>query len=113
MAVSNFGRRDFLKAAAGLSFVIGAGGVTDVMGMESGVLDVNKWLTIRADGSIWMIFPSTEMVQSSYSTLPQILAEDLDADWTDVEIVQLNEDDRRFGNTFFGGVLYKAGSTGV
>lgn len=107
-------RRDLLKGAAGLTFLIGAGGVTDVIAQENhSALDVNQWLTIRPDGTIAIIFPSTEMGQSSYSTLPQILAEELDADWDAVEIMQLNEDDRRFGNPLFGGVLYTAGSTGV
>lgn len=53
------------------------------------------------------------MGQSSYTTLALILAEELDADWDDVEIEQLNADDHRFGNQLFGGVLYTAGSTGT
>ena len=107
-------RRAFLKGAAGLTFFVGAGGLAAVRTeAATGSLDVNHWLTIRADGSISIIFPSTEMGQSSYSTLRQILAEELDADWDDVEIEQLNADDRRFGNQLFGGVLYTAGSTGT
>ena len=107
-------RRSFLKGSAGLTFFLGAGGLTAVRSeAAAGALDVNIWLTIRADGSISIIHPSTEMGQSSYSTLPQILAEELDANWDDVEIEQLNADDRRFGNQLFGGVLYTAGSTGT
>ncbi len=107
-------RRAFLQGAAGLTFFMGAGGLTSVRSeAATGSLDVNHWLTIRADGSISIVFPSTEMGQSSYSTLPQILAEELDADWDDVEIEQLNADDRRFGNQLFGGILYTAGSTGT
>ncbi|WP_299629121.1 molybdopterin cofactor-binding domain-containing protein [uncultured Tateyamaria sp.] len=108
-------RRGFLKASVGLSFMVGAGGLIAIETQAAGspALDVNPWMTIRADGTISIIFPSTEMGQSSYSTLPQILAEELDADWGDVIIEQLNEDDRTFGNPAFGGVLYTAGSTGV
>lgn len=107
-------RRDFLKGAAGLSFVVASGGLSKVQAAtDSTLLDVNPWLTIRADDRISIVFPSTEMGQSSYSTLPQILAEELDADWSKVEIEQLNADDRTFGNPLFGGVLYTAGSTGV
>ena len=107
-------RRGFLKGAASLTFLVGAGGVSSVSSEAApGTLDVNMWLTIHPDGQIAIIHPSTEMGQSSYSTLPQILAEELDADWDDVEIVQLNADDRRFGNQLFGGVLYTAGSTGT
>lgn len=107
-------RRGFLQGAAGLTFLFGAGGLAAVRSeAATGTLDVNMWLTIRADGGISIIHPSTEMGQGSYSTLPQILAEELDADWDDVEIEQLNVDDRRFGNGLFGGVLYTAGSTGT
>lgn len=110
----NMNRRGFLQAAAGLTFFVGASGLSAVRSEAApGMLDVNHWLTIRADGTILIVHPSTEMGQSSYSTLPQILAEELDADWNDVEIEQLNADDRRFGNQLFGGVLYTAGSTGT
>ncbi len=107
-------RRQLLQGVAGLTFVLGAGGVREVVAStQTDALDVNPWLTIRADGGISIVFPSTEMGQSSYSTLPQILAEELDANWDDVEILQLNQDDRTFGNPLFGGVLYTAGSTAV
>ncbi|MEL6467807.1 MAG: molybdopterin cofactor-binding domain-containing protein [Pseudomonadota bacterium] len=107
-------RRSFLQGAAGLTFFVGAGGLSAVRSeAATSTLDVNMWLTINADGKISIIHPSTEMGQGSYSTLPMFLAEELDAAWDDVEIVQLNADDRRFGNQLFGGVLYTAGSTGT
>ena len=107
-------RRAFLTGTAGLTFFMGTSGLMAIRSeATTGALNVNHWLTIRADGSISIVFPSTEMGQSSYSTLPQILAEELDANWDDVEIEQLNADDRRFGNQLFGGVLYTAGSTGT
>jgi len=113
---SDLSRRTFLQGT-GLVFAIGAIGISSVTGCSQSApavpLDVNHWLSIQSNGVISIVFPSTEMGQSSYSTLPQILAEELDADWDDVEIRQLNEDDRQFGNPLFGGVLYTAGSTGV
>lgn len=115
-STSDVSRRGFLKGT-GIVFALGAVGVTSLTACSPQAdvppLDVSKWLTVRSDGVISIVFPSTEMGQSSYSTLPQILAEELDADWSDVEIEQLNQDDRRFGNPLFGGVLYTAGSTGV
>ena len=107
-------RRRFLKGMAGLSFFFGAGGLTEVRAAAAtDALDLNHWLTLHADGTVSIVFPSTEMGQSGWTSLPMILAEELDADWDRVDIVQLNEDDRRFGNPLFGGVLYTAGSTGV
>ena len=115
--IPELSRRGFMKGA-GLVFTLGAVGVASVTACSPAApapvpLDVNHWLSIGADGVISIVFPSTEMGQSGYSTLPQILAEELDADWDDVQIQQLNKDDRRFGNPLFGGVLYTAGSTGV
>ncbi len=107
-------RRSFLQGGVGLTFALGAGGLIAVEADATAAsLDINMWLTIRADGTITVVHPSTEMGQSSYSTLPQILAEELDANWDDVDIEQLNTDDRRFGNQLFGGILYTAGSTGT
>ncbi|MEL7043330.1 MAG: molybdopterin cofactor-binding domain-containing protein [Pseudomonadota bacterium] len=115
--ISGVSRRGFVQGA-GLTFLLGSAGVTSITACSASVpmadpLDVNQWLSIGPDGMIEIVFPSTEMGQSSYSTLPQILAEELDADWDQVRIRQLNVDDRRFGNPLFGGVLYTAGSTGV
>lgn len=106
-------RRGFLQTGGALAFFFGAGGLTAVRAQTAEALDVNPWLTIQADGVIRVVFPSTEMGQSSYTTLPQFVAEELDADWDNIEIAQLNADDRTFGNQLFGGVLYTAGSTGV
>lgn len=108
-------RRAFLQGSAGMAFFLGAGGLTAVKAraQADAAFDVNPWLTISPDGAISIMFPATEMGQSSYSTLPQILAEELDADWDHVVIEQLNKDDRGFGNPLFGGVLYTAGSTAV
>lgn len=112
---TSLSRRGFLKSGAGLVYVIGASGLVAVRAeaQATAVLGVNPWMKLQSNGAISIVFPSTEMGQSSYSTLPQILAEELDANWDDVAIEQLNEDDRTFGNPSFGGILYTAGSSGV
>ena len=112
--VNTVSRRRVLQGA-GVTFLLGTTGVVAMSGSGTFTepMEVNHWLTIEADGTIRIIHPSTEMGQGSYSTLPQLLAEDLDAAWDDVEIEQLNVDDRRFGNPYFGNALYTAGSTGV
>lgn len=117
---TNLSRRDVLRSAAGLTFLLSVGGCSlssspapSPEAPPADPLDVSHWLSIAPDGTITVVFPSTEMGQSSYSTLPQILAEELDADWSRVVIQQLDADDRRFGNPLFGNVLYTAGSTGV
>lgn len=64
-------RRAFLSGSAGLTFSIGVSGVTAVAaGADPADLEINHWVTIGTDGRIHIVFPSTEMGQSSYSTLP-------------------------------------------
>src|ERR1700688_1955882 len=59
----------------------------------------NVWLTIAPDGIITMVAPAAEMGQGSFTSLPVIIAEELDADWSKVRPVFPTEwDDRKFGN---------------
>ncbi|MEM8852428.1 MAG: molybdopterin cofactor-binding domain-containing protein [Pseudomonadota bacterium] len=108
-------RRSFLTGTAALTFTVGSAGIVAISRASPAErpLAANAWVRIGADERIQIIFPSTEMGQGSSTALPMIVAEELDADWDRVEIVQLDRDDRTYGNPLFGNVLYTAGSTGV
>ena len=56
---------------------------------------------------------ATEMGQGSMTSLPLIIAEELDADWTKVRIVPAPPLDKIYGNPGFGGMMYTAGSNAV
>ncbi|MEL6184701.1 MAG: molybdopterin cofactor-binding domain-containing protein, partial [Myxococcota bacterium] len=116
MASSNkVSRRFLLKSGAAAVVVLAAGGVRMLVyrSEEDGGEDYSGWVEVTPDNLVHILYPSTEMGQGSQTGLPQILADELDADWERVVIRQLNEDDRRFGNPKFGNVLYTAGSSGV
>ncbi len=108
-------RRSFLGFSGALVFAIGAGGLVHVARADDRLSEIspNAWLRIARDGEITIIYPLTEMGQGSSTSLPMILAEELDAAWDDVVVEQLDRDDRTYGNPLFGNVLYTAGSTGV
>ena len=53
------------------------------------------------------------MGQGSMTSLPLIIAEELDADWSKVRIVPAPPIDAIYGNPGFGGMMYTAGSNAV
>ena len=88
-------RRDFLGAAAGLTFALTI--APDALSLideafadapdSSAPYAPNVWLKIAPDGTITMVSPAAEMGQGSFTSLPVIIAEELDADWTKVRPV--------------------------
>jgi isoquinoline 1-oxidoreductase subunit beta len=57
--------------------------------------------------------PCTEMGQGTMTSLPLIIAEELDADWSKVRIVPAPVNEKIYGNPGFGGAMYTAGSNAV
>jgi isoquinoline 1-oxidoreductase subunit beta len=47
------------------------------------------------------------------TSLPLIIAEELDADWSKVKIVPAPVNEKIYGNPGFGGMMYTAGSNAV
>ncbi|MEX2352872.1 MAG: molybdopterin cofactor-binding domain-containing protein, partial [Gammaproteobacteria bacterium] len=86
-------RRTFLKSSAALSFAITTG-VTGGIGAlipstarsQVAGSDISAWLTIHPDNTITILTPGAEMGQGSMTSVPLILAEEMDADWDRVKL---------------------------
>ena len=73
-------------------------------------------MSIAPDGKISIMSPATEMGQGSMTSLPLILAEELDADWSKVHVRArfMPVIEKIYGNPgFLGGMMYTAGSNAV
>ena len=104
-----------MLGAAGMTFGIAVGlpiGGESEAAAAKGVA-MNPWVTIAADGTITIMSPATEMGQGSHTSLPLILAEELDADWAKVRIVPAPVIDKIYGNPAYGFMIYTAGSNAV
>ena len=54
----------------------------------TGELGFNSYLSIATDGTITIFSPNPELGQNIMTSFPMIVAEELDADWTKVKVVQ-------------------------
>ena len=101
-----FTRRQVMVGAAGFTFAfVGCRNAADTPSANTGISnkELSPWLTISADGTVTIMSPAIEMGQGSRTSLPLILAEELDADWDRVDIVLPPPNEAIYGNPGFGG----------
>jgi isoquinoline 1-oxidoreductase subunit beta len=79
-------RRGVLAGAAGLSFAYAFGLPDGDKAMAQTGGTVNAYIRVRPDNTILIYAPAPEMGQATNTTLPLIIAEELDADWARVRI---------------------------
>lgn len=105
---SSVNRRDFLKissiASAGL--VIGINFINATLTKGATPADENfqpnAFLSIGSDGKIIIMSKNPEIGQGVKTSLPQIIAEELEVRWDQIEVQQAPLD-RRYGSQFAGG----------
>ena len=69
----------------------------------AGELGFNSYLSIATDGTITVFSPNPELGQNIMTSFPMIVAEELDADWTKVKVVQASFDAQKFDRQLTGG----------
>jgi isoquinoline 1-oxidoreductase subunit beta len=114
--ISSVSRRGFMVGAAGWTFTVAAGlprgtGATTAAAPRKDVV-LSAWVTISADGTVSIMSPAIEMGEGSFTAIPRILAEELDADWVKVRVVPAPPNDALYGNPGFG-YMYTASSNAV
>ncbi len=109
-------RRSFLRvSAAGGALLIGGyvPGLRETETAEAaGLFEPNVWLKIAADDSVTITLSMLEMGQGVMTSMPMLVAEELDVDWKKVKTVWAPADPR-YGNPNFGGAQLTAGSNSV
>jgi isoquinoline 1-oxidoreductase beta subunit len=73
----------------------------------------NAFLRIGADNSITIIAKHVEMGQGAYTGIATIVAEELDADWTQVRVESAPADASRYYNSAFGKIQGTGGSSAM
>jgi isoquinoline 1-oxidoreductase beta subunit len=109
---SSLSRRRFLKLSGGFSIGVTVIGLVPQLtscttdGEDTRELvakELNAWVNLQEDGQITIMSPASEMGQGSRTSLPLILAEELDADWSKIQIETSPIDPEIYGSPGFGG----------
>jgi len=113
--IKNVSRRDVLKGiVSGGGFVVAAqflpsiavadGGhvnqyKTGADGMPGGVVwNPQVFVSIAKDGTVTIVSHRSEMGTGSRTSLPMVVADEMEADWSKVKIVQAEGDEPKYGN---------------
>src|SRR5574339_438392 len=113
---TSLSRRTFLKTAtaAGGGLMIGAylpmRGATAVS--AAGSFEPNIWIKVNADDTVRIMLTMLEMGQGVMTSMPMLVAEELDFDWTKIKTEWAGADPK-YGNPNFGGQQLTAGSNSV
>jgi isoquinoline 1-oxidoreductase beta subunit len=69
----------------------------------AGNAEFNSYLSISSDGTITILSPNPELGQNIKTSFPMIVAEELDADWKNVKVIQAKLDTKDFDRQLTGG----------
>ena len=103
--MNKFSRREFVKLGtmSGVGLVLGISMPLDVQGKNAGI-ELRPLIHVGTDGRVTLFAQNPEMGQGVKTALPMIIAEELDVDWTRVDVEQ-SPWDTRLENQFSGGSL--------
>jgi isoquinoline 1-oxidoreductase beta subunit len=119
--ILNVTRRDFLKSAGGLVLAVSlpqslaqsGPGRTVLAGERPAAFAPNAFIRISTDNTVTVVVKHLEMGQGTYTGLPTLVAEELDADWAQIRAVGAPADARLYNNLFWGQAQGTGGSTAM
>jgi isoquinoline 1-oxidoreductase beta subunit len=107
-------RRRFLQKASLAGAVLVIGFRLDGRPVAAAeALAPDAFIRIAPDNTITIISKHIEFGQGTYSGLATILAEELDAEWSQVRVEAAPADAQRYGNRLVGGMQLTGGSTAM
>src|SRR6267142_1073521 len=117
-SANGLSRRSFLQAGAAaggglmlslsLAFANGEAEAADADGFAP-----NAFIRIEGDGQIVLTMPYVEMGQGTYTSIPMLIAEELEVDLTQVRLDHAPPNEKLYGNPLLGGIQATGNSNAV
>jgi isoquinoline 1-oxidoreductase beta subunit len=119
--ITNESRRNFLKASGALILGVhlpealaqSGPGRTVLENRAPAAFAPNAFVRISADNTVTVVVKHLEMGQGTYTGLPTLVAEELDADWSQIRAVGAPADAKQYNNLFWGQAQGTGGSTAI
>ena len=118
--IENVSRRNFLKSSGALTLAVllpealaQSGPGKTAMASSTAAFEPNAFLRITPDSMVTVIVKHLEMGQGTYTGLPTLVAEELDADWSQIRAEGAPADAARYNNLFWGAAQGTGGSTAL
>jgi isoquinoline 1-oxidoreductase beta subunit len=108
--IENVSRREFFKTSGALVLAVS---LPDALAQAPASLEANAFVRIGADSTVTVIVKHLEMGQGTYTGLPTLVAEELDADWAQIRVEGAPADAKRYNNLFWGEAQGTGGSTAL
>ena len=107
--ITNVSRRDFLKTGGALVLAV----MLPPARGQTAALEPDAFVRIGTDNTVTVIVKHLEMGQGTYTGLPTLVAEELDADWSQIRVEGAPADAKRYNNLFWGEAQGTGGSTAL
>jgi isoquinoline 1-oxidoreductase subunit beta len=118
MILDHLTRRGFLQAgaAAGGGLMLSlclpfAKGDAEAAGADG--FTPNAFIRIGGDGQVVLIMPYVEMGQGTYTSIPMLIAEDLEVDLKQVRLEHAPPNEKLYGNPLLGGIQATGNSNAI
>src|SRR5256884_7894460 len=73
----------------------------------------NAFIRIAPNGQVTLTMPYVEMGQGTYTSIPMLIAEELEVELGEITLEHAPPDEKRYGNPILGGVQATGGSTTI
>src|SRR5262245_53166738 len=119
-SIVNISRREFMQGMGGLTLAVAlppafaqSGPGKSAGAATAAGFDLNAFVRIAPDNSVTVIAKHLEMGQGTYTGLPTLLADELDADWSQIRVEGAPADAKRYNNLFWGQAQGTGGSSAI
>src|SRR2546425_1793952 len=110
-------RRQFLSATAmlggGLLIGFRTGAAHTAEGAAGATFTPNAFIRIGSDGQIVLTMPYVEMGQGTYTSIPMLIAEELEVDLKQVRLEHAPPDEKLYANPLLGGIQATGNSNAI